>query len=216
VAAKAVNGSVTIDAAFQELMDDHLRDAKKKKADSANPKLLLKRIRELERDVQAERSKRARAELIMTSTTTHPVSIAGVDSGSTTGDHDKDEAPTTTTTTATAPTVDPVENLTTLVNELKAKRKEADFPGVCGTAFAQLSTLIDAGSTPMRSFALPLSTAAGKDLARILLLVVLDERCPGVQLDGSSRGWFSWIDANRKDHPFLKRVDMRSWQAYQK
>jgi len=206
VAAKAINGSVTIAPSFQEQMDDHLRDAKKKKADSSDPKLLLKRIRQLEKDVQSERSKRARAELMTTSTThTAPAN-----------DDDKDEAQNTNTpTSSTAHTFDPVDALTTLVNQLKAKRKEADFPSACGTKYNEISTLINAGSTPMRSFALPLSTATGKDLARILLLVVLNDRCPGVQLDGSSRNWFSWIDANRKDHPLLKRVDMRCWKSYQ-
>jgi hypothetical protein len=66
IAAKAINGSVTIAASFQLLMDDHLRLAKKKRIDWANPELLLKRIRELEKDVQAERAKRARAELMTT------------------------------------------------------------------------------------------------------------------------------------------------------
>jgi hypothetical protein len=66
IAAKAINGSVTIAASFQLLMDDHLRLAKKKRIDLANPELLLKRIRELEKDVQAERAKRARAELMTT------------------------------------------------------------------------------------------------------------------------------------------------------
>jgi len=207
IAAKAIqDNNMTIAPSFQEQMDDHLRDAKKKKADSANPKLLLKRIRELERDVQLERSKRARLELVKTSTThTAPAN-----------DDDKDEAQNTNTpTSSTAHTFDPVDALTTLVNQLKAKRKEADFPSACGTKYNEISTLINAGSTPMRSFALPLSTATGKDLARILLLVVLNDRCPGVQLDGSSRNWFSWIDANRKDHPLLKRVDMRCWKSYQ-
>ena len=211
VAAKAINVSVTIDASFQGLMDKHLKDAKKKKADSANPKLLLKRIRELGRDVQLERSKRARLELM---TTAGSDSISGVnDDGSTTGGDEGDAPQTAATTTITA-AFDHAEALTILVNELKTKRKEICFPAFCNDSFAQLSTLIDASSTPTRTFGIAMSTAVGKDLARILLLVVLNDRCPGTQLLGGSQNWFSWMDANRKVHPFLKRVSIKSWQAF--
>ena len=92
VAAKTIKGSVTIDAAFQEQMDVYLRLASEKKADSANPKLLLKRIRDLERDVQTERSKRARLELLMSAAQEPSISSnISVDSGSTTTDDDDDD-----------------------------------------------------------------------------------------------------------------------------
>ena len=101
-----------------------------------------------------------------------------------------------------------------LVHELKIKRKQQDFPGLCGASYAEISTLIDAGSTPTRSYALPLSSATGKDLQRILLLVVFNQRCATALLVDGQRNWFSWIDANRKEHNVLKRIDMQSWKAF--
>jgi hypothetical protein len=100
------------------------------------------------------------------------------------------------------------------VATLKAERKNATFPRIRLSALPELTRLIDAGSTPQRTFGgLALSSAEGKDLIRCLYLAALAERCPDTD-KGASRSWFGWVDSQRKKHPILKTIDVRNWQSY--
>jgi hypothetical protein len=65
------------------------------------------------------------------------------------------------------------------------------FPAVCLSALPQLTNLIDAGSTPQRSYGSALSSA-----------------------DGTARSWFGWVDKQKKVDPVMKQIDMHSSQSY--
>ena len=114
----------------------------------------------------------------------------------------------------TDPVADPVCALRELVTTLKADRKLDLFPSQCLAALPQLTNLIDASSTPQRSFGgLALSSAEGKDLIRCLYLAAL-AKCVQIPDKGPSRSWFGWVDAQRKAHPILKALNMKSWTTY--
>jgi hypothetical protein len=198
VAAKAINGSVTIAPSFQEQMDDHLKDAAKGRATSTNPVALNKRIRTLERELQLERSKRAKLDLLQQDT---PPTDTSSDSE-------------TNSSSDAAPTIDPPTALKELVTTLKADRKLDLFPSQCLAALPRLTSLIDANATPQRSFGgLALSSSEGKDLVRCLYLAALAKRVQKPDKE-AARSWFGFIDQQKKRHPILKAVDMKSWAAY--
>lgn len=201
VAARVLKGSggaFTIDADAQRQMDDHLKTAARRKMTSTSPKALLKRVRQLERDLQDERSKCAKNDLQLSA----PSPSA-------------DTADDASESASSEANIDPVQALTELVKSLKADRKRNDFPAICAQALPKITQLIDAGSTTQRTFGLPLSSADGKTLVRILYLAVLGERCPHLE-KGDSRSWFGFVDKKKKEHPVLKAVEMTSWQGYRR
>lgn len=193
VAAKMItNSAVVIDEDFQQQMDDHLKAAAKHRATTTNPVALNKRIRQLQRELQQERTKRAKVGL-----------SASSDSETSTASDDL----------STTSTVDPQTALKEMVATLKVDRKTTNFPSKCLAALPRLTSLIDAASTPQRSFGLALSSSEGKDLLRILYLASLAKRYPETD-KGKARSWFGFVDKQRKDHPVLTTVDMRTWQRY--
>jgi hypothetical protein len=200
VAAKALeDASIEIDSRFQARMDEHLKtttSANERKT-NADPRTLLKRVRELERQLQSERTKRARLEL--------EAAPAPTD--------DDDESSSLSSGQASVVT-DPVEALTEFIKALKVHRAEGMFPKRCADSFPMLSTLVDAASTPKRSFGVPLSGKVAKDLIRLLYLVVLHKRCPSATMDGTARNWTGWVNRNKNTHPVLRGVDMKSWASF--
>ena len=199
VAAKVVKDiSLVIDDQFQHQMDAHLKSAAKRRATSTNPVALNKRIRELERELQFERTKRAKVDLLQQDT---PPTDTSSDSE-------------TNSSSDAAPTIDPPTALKELVTTLKADRKLDLFPSQCLAALPRLTSLIDANATPQRSFGgLALSSAEGKDLVRCLYLAALAKRVQKPDKE-AARSWLGFIDQQKKRHPVLKAVDMKSWAAY--
>ena len=110
--------------------------------------------------------------------------------------------------------MEPVQALRELVLSLKANRNSDEFPRQCAQALPQLSKLIDAGCSPLRTFALPQASADGKDLVRILYLAELSKRCATNPDKGTARSWFGFINKEKKQHSVLKEMNMGSWTAY--
>jgi len=114
VAAKVTkDANVTVDEAFQQRMDERLSVAAKERVESTNPVTLRKRIWQLERELQQERTKRAKLDLML-----------------------RAEDVSDTTSESTCSTVSespphPNQALTELVHRLKADRKRDDFPNAC-------------------------------------------------------------------------------------
>jgi hypothetical protein len=88
------------------------------------------------------------------------------------------------------------------------------FPAVCLSALPQLTNLIDAGSTPQRSYGSALSSADGKDLTCILYVAALAKRASLNPDKGTARSWFGWVDKQKKVDPVMKQIDMHSSQSY--
>ena len=194
------DSSVAIDVGFQTQMDEHLKAAAKQRATSTDPVALNKRIRELERELQTERTKRAKLDLLQAA------------------DSPPDDASETASATSSSssdsePVVEPVQALRELVLSLKADRSSDDFPHQCAQALPQLSQFIDAGCSPVRTFALPQASADGKDLVRILYLAALSKRCTN-PVKGTARSWFGLVNNEKKQHAVLKEINMGSWAAY--
>jgi hypothetical protein len=187
VAAKTLNDdSVPIAADFQSMMDNHLQAAaKKRRAADTNPKDLLKRVRQLERELQVERVKSAH---LSPASSPETLSSPGLSSPG------------------------PLDALKDLVLGLKSNCNNKRFPQECLAALPELSRLIDATSSPRRSFGLALSSAGGKNLVRCLYLAALAKRSNSPS-KGALRSWFGWVDANRRTHPILKQINMASWDG---
>jgi hypothetical protein len=182
IAAKTLKDeSDHVGAEFQSMMDNHLKAAaKKRRAADSNPTDLLKRVRQLERELQVERGKCA------------PLS------------------PSSSSETLSSPS--PLDALKDLVLRLKSNCNNKRFPQECLAALPELSRLIDATSSPRRSFGLPLSSAGGKNLVRCLYLAALAKGSNSPS-KGALRSWFGWVDANRRTHPILKEINMATWQG---
>jgi len=194
------DSSVAVTGDFQKQMDEHLEAAAKQRATSTDPVALNKRIRELERELQTERTKRAKLDLLQAA------------------DSPPDDASETASATSSSssdsePVVEPVQALRELVLSLKADRSSDDFPHQCAQALPQLSQFIDAGCSPVRTFALPQASADGKDLVRILYLAALSKRCTN-PVKGTARSWFGLVNNEKKQHAVLKEINMGSWAAY--
>ena len=186
------DSSLIIDEAFQSQMDHHLKDAAKRRTTSTNPVALNKRMRQLERELQQERTKRAKVDL------------------GTSSDSD------TSSSSEPALTIDPLQALKDQVLTLKADRKLANFPSQCLSALPHLSRLVDANASPSqrKSFGLALSSADGKDLIRVLYLCALAKRVQNPDKGTSCSSWFAFVDRQKKHNPVLKAVNMSNWQSY--
>jgi mannosyltransferase OCH1-like enzyme len=112
VAAKVTkDANVTVDEAFQQRMDERLSVAAKERVESTNPVTLRKRIRQLERELQQERTKRPKLDRMLRA---------------------EDVSDTTSESTCwTVSDSPPHQALTELVHRLKADRKRDDFPSAC-------------------------------------------------------------------------------------
>jgi len=201
-AAGAIKDSnVAVDRDFQQLMDEHLKAAAKQRATSTDPVALNKRIRDLERELQTERTKRAKLDLLQAPDS--PPDDASETASATSSSSDS----------ATVSSSEPVQALRELVLSLKADRSSDDFPRQCAQALPQLSRLIDVCCSPLRTFALPQASAEGKDLVRILYLAALSRRCAN-PVKGTARSWFGLVNNEKKHHAVLKQINVGSWAAY--
>jgi len=108
--------------------------------------------------------------------------------------------------------VDAVEELVDLVRETGRHRKRSDFPSICLRVLSRLAELIEEGGTDARTFALPQSSAAGKELMKILYLAGLADRVDTPTKSG--RSWYGLVNEHKRNHPVLKSIDMRSWTSY--
>jgi hypothetical protein len=194
------DSTVAVDGDFQMQMDEHLKAAAKRSATSTDPAALNKRIRELERELQNERTKRAKLEVLQ-----------ALDSPP--DDASETASATSNSSSEPEPVVEPVQALRELVLHLKANRNIDDFPRQCAQALPQLSRLIDAACSPQRTFALTQASADGKDLVRILYLAALRKRCTSPN-KGTARSWFGLVNNEKKHHAVLKEINMGSWATY--
>jgi len=110
--------NVVVDPGDEKTMDQNLKDAARRKITSTNPVALNKRIRQLERELQHERSKRAKLDL---------------------GTSSDSETSTSSENMSTTDPVDPQTALKELVATLKAERKNATFPRICLSALPELT-----------------------------------------------------------------------------
>lgn len=163
---------IAIDTGFQKELEQHMINANKAQQKS-DPKLLLQRVRELERELQDAKRKVARVEI-------------------------KQKG-------------NPKELLEALVSKLKERKHGDDFPQVCADHFPEIARLIDAGDGAQNSFCLKQSTAAGKDLIRILLLGSI---APSKPNRGSYQNWFSFVNGERKRLPMLRQIDTSTWNTF--
>ena len=106
------------------------------------------------------------------------------------------------------PDVTPTSRLEALIEEIAVKRKEADFPAYCEKRFEDLSLLIDASSTPRRSWGVPLSGTHGKSLMRIAKLVAMVRQREWENVSSQKQNWFTYVDRTQSPIP------TNSWQAF--
>ena len=196
---------MNVDPAFKARMEDHIKEVNKARAQSDNPVVLRKRVRELEQELQVERTKRAKLELELQQSATRSPGSSGSGDTALSKDTVNDDGE------AAAP-LNAEQTLQQLVADLGSKRKDAGFPSLCNDRYPELARLIDACTTKERSYGVALASATGKNLIRILWVVALYQRKALTSV--SCQNWFTFVDKEKRSA--VHNMQTKSWADFRK
>ena len=162
---------------------------------------LKRRLRDVQDQLQKERTKCARLEIQLGRNDCVPSGGAKMISDAV----DANNSPNV------AQEDKPERRLIALVQDISSHKSELDFPKYCLDCFPKVARLVNLSATPVCTFGLPQSSTTGKNLMRILLLACLYRLSPHVQR-GTQRSWFDWIGRFEKDQNHsLHQVSTKSW-----
>ena len=98
-----------------------------------------------------------------------------------------------------------------LVNQLKRRSCDPDFPEVCLTALPRLTELVEDASD-RGSFGLAQSSSEGKALVRILTLAAVTKKHGAQALPNGARAWLSWVVGG--ENSLCQGISTKSWTAF--